>query len=36
VHALSEEAKEFYLRHDFQESPLQPMTLMLSLAGWKL
>lgn len=36
VHALSEDAKEFYLRHGFQESPLQPMTLMLSLAGWKL
>lgn len=36
VHALSEDAKEFYLRHGFQKSPLQPMTLMLSLAGWKL
>lgn len=36
AHALSEDAKEFYLRHGFQESPLQPMTLMLSLAGWKL
>jgi len=36
VHALSEDAKAFYLRHGFQESPLQPMTLMLSLAGWKL
>jgi predicted N-acetyltransferase YhbS len=36
VHALSEDAKGFYLRHGFQESPLQPMTLMLSLVGWKL
>jgi GNAT superfamily N-acetyltransferase len=36
VHALSEDAKRFYLRHGFQESPLQPMMLMLSLIGWKL
>jgi GNAT superfamily N-acetyltransferase len=36
VHALSEDAKRFYIRHGFQESPLQPMMLMLSLVGWKL
>jgi GNAT superfamily N-acetyltransferase len=36
VHALSEDAKHFYLLHGFKESPLQPMTLMLSLAAWKL
>lgn len=32
VHALSEEAKKFYLRHGFQVSPLNRMTLMLGLA----
>jgi len=31
VHALSEEAKVFYLRHGFIISPLDPMTLMLNL-----
>ena len=31
VHALSEEAKNFYLRHGFQESPLNHFTLMLPL-----
>ena len=31
VHALSEEAKEFYLRHGFMQSPIDPMTLMLNL-----
>ena len=31
VHALSEEAKAFYLRHGFMKSPLDPMTLMLNL-----
>ena len=31
VHALSENAKEFYLRHDFMESPIDPMTLMMNL-----
>lgn len=36
VHALSEEAKDFYLRHGFQESPLHQMTLMLSIADWSL
>ena len=31
VHAVSNQAKAFYLRHGFQESPLTPMTLMLGL-----
>jgi len=31
VHALSEEAKDFYLRHGFAESPIDPLTLMLRL-----
>lgn len=32
VHALSEEAKSFYLSCGFRESPIQPMTLCLRLA----
>jgi GNAT superfamily N-acetyltransferase len=32
VHAISEEAKRFYARYGFSESPVDPMTLMLSLA----
>jgi GNAT superfamily N-acetyltransferase len=31
VHALSEDAKRFYLTHGFLESPLAPMTLCLAL-----
>ena len=31
VHALSEEAKAFYLRLGLDESPLEPMTLMVTL-----
>lgn len=31
VHALSERAKRFYLSRGFVESPLQPMTLMMTL-----
>jgi GNAT superfamily N-acetyltransferase len=31
VHALSEEAKNFYLRHCFMPSPIEPMTLLLNL-----
>jgi GNAT superfamily N-acetyltransferase len=31
VHAISEEAKLFYERHGFADSPTQPMTLVLSL-----
>jgi GNAT superfamily N-acetyltransferase len=32
VHALSEQAKRFYLSRGFVESPLQPNTLMMTLA----
>ena len=31
VHAISEEAKRFYLSHGFEESPIEPMTLCLAL-----
>lgn len=31
VHALDEKAKGFYTHHGFIESPMDPMTLMLSL-----
>jgi GNAT superfamily N-acetyltransferase len=32
VHALDETAKEFYARLGFDSSPLDPMTLMITLA----
>ena len=32
LHATSEEAKRFYLHHGFVESPIDSMTLMVSLA----
>ena len=32
VHALSEEAKTFYLRLGLDQSPLEPMTLMVTVA----
>ncbi len=32
VHALSEAAKRFYLSRGFVQSPLQPMTLFMTLA----
>jgi hypothetical protein len=32
VHALSQQARRFYLSRGFVESPLQPMTLMMTLA----
>ena len=32
VHAISEEAKAFYLALGFDPSPLEPMTLMIALA----
>jgi GNAT superfamily N-acetyltransferase len=32
VHAVSEEAKRFYERHGFVESPIDPMTLMITVA----
>jgi GNAT superfamily N-acetyltransferase len=31
VHALSDEAKQFYLSHGFEESPVESMTLCLAL-----
>ncbi len=34
VHAISEEAKRFYLGHGFVESPLNAATLMLGLEDW--
>ena len=33
VHALHEQAKQFYLYYGFQESPVHPLTLMLRLAS---
>jgi GNAT superfamily N-acetyltransferase len=35
VHALSDEARAFYERIGFEPSPLDPMTLMVTLAGLK-
>lgn len=35
VHALSEQAKHFYLRYGFLESPFNQMTLMFSLMAWE-
>jgi GNAT superfamily N-acetyltransferase len=32
VHAISEEANRFYLRHGFVESPVAPMTVMITVA----
>jgi GNAT superfamily N-acetyltransferase len=32
VHALSDQARRFYLSRGFVESPLQPMTLLMTLA----
>lgn len=31
VHALSDQARRFYLRYGFRESPLEPMTLMMTV-----
>lgn len=36
VHALSEQARRFYLSRGFVESPLQTMTLMMTLATIRL
>lgn len=30
-HAIDDEAKNFYLKHGFIESPIEPLTVMLSL-----
>ena len=35
VHALNDRAKQFYQHYGFQESPLNPMTLMLRLGTVK-
>ena len=35
VHAISEEAKRFYERYGFVVSPLDPMTLMITIADAK-
>ena len=35
VHALSDEARQFYQRVGFEPSPLDPMTLMITLADLK-
>ncbi len=32
-HAISEDAKRFYLHHGFIPSPIEPMTLLLKLSG---
>jgi GNAT superfamily N-acetyltransferase len=32
IHSLSEQAKQFYLSRGFIESPIQPMTLFMTLA----
>ena len=31
-HAISEEAKRFYVHHGFAESPVDAMTMMITLA----
>jgi hypothetical protein len=31
VHAISEEAKRFYEMHGFRTSPIEPMTLMITV-----
>ncbi|MBL4867531.1 MAG: GNAT family N-acetyltransferase [Pseudomonadales bacterium] len=35
VHAISDEAKKFYLNYGFQVSPIEPMTLFLSVQHLK-
>ena len=35
VHAISEDAKRFYLQYGFQESPIETMTLLLSIKNIK-
>jgi predicted N-acetyltransferase YhbS len=39
VHALNEEARQFYMRFDFEPSPMHPLHLMLLMkdiraSGW--
>jgi len=31
-HAIDDEARAFYVKHGFAQSPLQPLTMMLGLA----
>ncbi|PCI45381.1 MAG: GNAT family N-acetyltransferase [Moraxellaceae bacterium] len=31
VHAISTQGKQFYLKYGFQESPIEPMTLLISI-----
>ncbi len=35
VHAISDDAKRFYLKYGFQESPMEPMTLLISVINIK-
>jgi len=35
VHAISDDAKRFYERHGFMEAPIDPMTLMVTIADAK-
>jgi GNAT superfamily N-acetyltransferase len=35
VHAIAEDAKRFYERYGFSASPIEPMTLMITLADAK-
>lgn len=35
-HAISDDARKFYLHHGFVESPIEPMTLMLNLTKLKV
>jgi len=35
VHAISADAKTFYERHGFKPSPIEPMTVMITLAEAK-
>jgi hypothetical protein len=35
VHAISDPAKGFYEKHGFRVSPVEPMTLMITLAEAK-
>lgn len=35
VHAISEDAKRFYHRYGFQDTPVDPMTLMITMADAK-
>jgi len=36
VHAISDEAKQFYLRLGLDPSPLEPMTLMVTVANLRV